>query len=74
METNDGGFHWRNNPPYFSEQILFLFIQVSYDLPVPNNWYHRHGGLGRGLLLGTLIGLFASRANQNRAEEYEGET
>ena len=36
--------------------------------------HHCHGGLGRGLLLGTLIGLFASRANQNRAEEYEGET
>ena len=31
--------------------------------------HHRHGGLGRGLLLGALIGLFASRANQNRTEE-----
>ena len=31
---------------------------------------HRHGSfLGRSLLLGTLLGLFASRANQNRAEE-----
>ena len=35
--------------------------------------HHRYGGLGRGLLLGALIGLFASRANQNRTEEYEGE-
>ena len=36
--------------------------------------WHRHGSfLGRGLLLGALIGLFASRANQNRTEEYEGE-
>ncbi len=35
---------------------------------------HRHGSfLGRGLLLGTLLGLFMSRANQNRTEEYEGE-
>ena len=33
---------------------------------------HRHGGfLGRGLLLGTLLGLFVSCANQNRAEEEE---
>ena len=33
--------------------------------------YHRHHGhrLGRGLLLGTLLGLFISRANQNRTEE-----
>ena len=31
---------------------------------------HRHGSfLGRGLLLGTLLGLFMSRANQNRTEE-----
>ena len=35
--------------------------------------HHRHGGLGRGLLLGVLIGLFASRVNQNRTEEHEGE-
>ena len=37
--------------------------------------YHRRLSrrLGRGLLLGALIGLFASRANQNRTEEYEGE-
>lgn len=33
--------------------------------------YHRHHchRLGRGLLLGTLLGLFVSRANQNRTEE-----
>ena len=32
--------------------------------------HHRHGSfLGRGLLLGTLLGLFVSRANQNRTEE-----
>ena len=32
--------------------------------------YHRHGSfLGRGLLLGTLLGLFVSRANQTRTEE-----
>ena len=31
--------------------------------------HHRHGGLGRGLLLGTLLGLFMSRANQTRTEE-----
>ena len=32
--------------------------------------HHHHGGfLGRGLLLGMLLGLFVSRANQNRAEE-----
>ena len=31
---------------------------------------HRHGSfLGRGLLLGTLLGLFVSHANQNRTEE-----
>ena len=31
---------------------------------------HRHGGfLGRSLLLGTLLGLFVSRANQNRTGE-----
>ena len=30
---------------------------------------HRHGGLGRSLLLGTLIGLFVSRANRDRVEE-----
>ncbi len=31
---------------------------------------HRHGSfLGRGLLLGTLLELFASHANQNRTEE-----
>ncbi len=31
--------------------------------------WHRHGGLGRSLLLGTLLGLFMSRANQNRTGE-----
>ena len=31
--------------------------------------YHCHR-LGRGLLPGTLLGLFVSRANQNRTEEY----
>ena len=32
--------------------------------------HHRHGSfLGRGLLLGTLLGLFMSRANQTRTEE-----
>jgi len=31
---------------------------------------HHHGSfLGRGLLLGTLLGLFVSRANQNRTGE-----
>ena len=32
---------------------------------------HRHHchRLGRGLLLGTLLGLFVSRANQNRTGE-----
>ena len=31
---------------------------------------HHHGSfLGRSLLLGTLLGLFVSRANENRAEE-----
>ncbi len=33
--------------------------------------WHRHGGLGRGLLLGALIGLFARRVNQARAGEEE---
>ena len=36
--------------------------------------WHRHRGLCSGLLLGALIGLFASRANQNRTEEYGGES
>ena len=32
--------------------------------------HHRHGSfLGRGLLLGTLLGLFMSHANQTRTEE-----
>ncbi len=32
--------------------------------------YHRHGSfLGRSLLLGTLLGLYMSRANENRTEE-----
>ena len=31
--------------------------------------WHRHGGLGRSLLLGALLGLFVSRANQNRTGE-----
>ncbi len=33
--------------------------------------YHRHHGsfLGRSLLLGTLLGLFVSRANDARREE-----
>ena len=31
---------------------------------------HRHGSfLGRGLLLGTLLGLFVRHSNQNRTEE-----
>ena len=35
-----------------------------------NCYHHRHGSfLGRSLLLGTLLGLFMSRANQNRTEE-----
>ena len=34
--------------------------------------YHRRLSrrLGRGILLGTLLGLFVSRANQDRTEEY----
>ena len=32
-----------------------------------HHYHRRHGSfLGRSLLLGTLIGLFASRANKNR--------
>ena len=33
--------------------------------------HHCHHGsfLGRSILLGTLLGLFVSRANQNRTEE-----
>ena len=32
--------------------------------------HHHHGSFpGRGLLLGTLLGLFMSRANQNHSEE-----
>ena len=31
--------------------------------------YHYGGFLSRSLLLGTLLGLFMSRANQNRTEE-----
>ena len=32
--------------------------------------HRRHGSfLGRSILLGTLLGLFVSRANQNRTEE-----
>ena len=32
--------------------------------------HHHHGGfLGRGFLLGTLLGLFMSHANQTRTEE-----
>ena len=32
--------------------------------------YRYHGSfLGRSILLGTLLGLFVSRANQNRTEE-----
>ena len=37
-----------------------------------HHWhYHRHHGsfLGRSILLGTLLGLFASRANRDRYEE-----
>ena len=37
-----------------------------------HHWhYHRHHGsfLGRSILLGTLLGLFASRANGDRYEE-----
>ena len=34
--------------------------------------HHRHGSfLGRSLLLGTLLGLFMSRANENRTDEEE---
>ena len=35
--------------------------------------YHRRLSrhLGRSILLGTLLGLFVSRANQNRTEEKE---
>ena len=32
--------------------------------------HHHHGSFpGRGLLLGTLLGLFMSRANQNHTED-----
>ena len=30
--------------------------------------WHRHGSLGRGLLLGALIGLFANRASRTQKE------
>ena len=39
-----------------------------------HHWhYHRHHGsfLGRSILLGTLLGLFASRANRDRYGEVE---
>ena len=32
-------------------------------------YWHRHGSLGRSILLGTLLGLFVSRVNQNRTGE-----
>ena len=38
------------------------------------HYHHRRGGLGRGLLLGALLGFFMTRANLGRTEEYEGET
>ena len=33
------------------------------------HYHHLSRRLGRGILLGTLLGLFVSRANQNRTEE-----
>ena len=38
-----------------------------------HHWHHRHHGsfLGRSILLGTLLGLFASRANRDRYGEVE---
>ena len=36
-----------------------------------HHWHHHGSFLGRGLMLGTLLGLFVSCANQNRAEEEE---
>ncbi len=32
--------------------------------------HHMSRRLGRGLLLGTLLGLFISRRNQGRSDEY----
>ncbi len=32
--------------------------------------HHMSRRLGRGLLLGTLLGLFISRRNQDRSDEY----
>ena len=35
-----------------------------------HHYYRHHGSfLGRSILLGTLLGLFASRANEDRFEE-----
>ena len=38
--------------------------------------YHRHhgSGLGRSFLLGTLLGLFVSRANREKEKEQGGIT
>ena len=38
-----------------------------------HHWCRRHGGLGGGLLLGALLGLFMSRNSENHAEEYDAE-
>ena len=50
--------------------ILTLGNMIFGGHHCPHHHCHRHGSfLGRGLLLGTLLGLFMSRANQTRTEE-----
>ena len=49
--------------------ILTLGNMIFGGRQYHRHHWHRHGGLGRSLLIGTLLGLFVSRANQNRTEE-----
>ena len=49
---------------------LLGFLTVGKLIFGGRHHHHRHRcrRLGRGLLLGTLLGLFVNRANQHRAE------
>ena len=52
--------------------ILTLGNMIFGGRRCRHHHWHRHGSvLSRSLMLGTLLGLFMSRAKENRTEEKE---
>jgi hypothetical protein len=65
--------YMRNDETEGKKMLRLLGILTLGNMIFGGHRHHYHRRLsrrlGRGILLGTLLGLFVSRANQNRTEE-----